>query len=238
MDVETAPDRARRAGQHDRALPQRPVVGRGSKVLDAVLAAALAELVDVGYAGLTIDNVALRAGVHKTTVYRHWTDRKKLVVEALTTQLTVDMPIPDTGSIDADARDLARALVTWLNSPTGHAITTTVMSDAARIPEIAAVKRAFFQDRFRRAEPVVARAIQRGELPTGTDSGEFLRLLIAPIYLRLLVMAQPIDQRSADRAAQAAVCAARSGVLECGPVDGHDQTDILSNDPARAARTR
>jgi AcrR family transcriptional regulator len=190
----------------------RPV-GRGPKVRAAVLAATLAELGEQGYANLTVDNVAQRAGVHKTTVYRRWKDRESLVVDAMTGHVAAGVPIPDTGSIDADLRQWARSLVEWLTSPTGKAILATSMSDAARIPEIAKIKRRFFEDRFRRAEPVVARAIARGELPAHIDPAELIKTLIAPIYLRLLITAEPIDQTTADHAAQVALAAARAGAL-------------------------
>src|SRR5262245_4386940 len=68
----------------------RPTKIRGSKVRDAVHAATLAELLDKGYAALSIDSVAQRAGVHKTTVYRRWVDRDSLLVDALAEHLATD----------------------------------------------------------------------------------------------------------------------------------------------------
>lgn len=186
---------------------------RGPKVHSAVLAATLAVLAEGGYAALTVDKVAERAGVHKTTIYRRWKDRENLVADALTDHFATDVPIPNTGAIDIDLRELARSLVEALTSQTGQAILAAVLSDAARIPQIAEVKRRFFDDRFRRAEPVIARAIERGELPTHTDPAELVKILIAPIYLRLLVTAEPVDKNTADHATQVALAAARAGVL-------------------------
>ncbi|HEU5433227.1 MAG TPA: TetR/AcrR family transcriptional regulator [Thermomicrobiales bacterium] len=186
---------------------------RGSNVRAAVLAAALAELAEAGYAALTVDNVAQRAGVHKTTVYRRWPDRERLVADALTDHIAAEVPIPDTGAIDADLREHARALVRWLNSPTGRAVIGTLVSDAGRIPDIAAIKHRFFDDRFHRAEPIIQRAIARGELPVATDPSALVKAAVAPIYLRLLVTAEPIDDAVADQAARAALAAARAGAL-------------------------
>ncbi len=191
--------------------------GRGPKVRRAVLAATLSELAENGYAALTVDNVARRSGVHKTTIYRRWKDRDSLVADAVTDLAAARVPFPDTGDIDADLRELARSLVRFLNSPAGKGVLVATLSDAARIPEIADAKRLFFQDRFRRAEPVVAGAIARGQLPPGTDPAELVRTVIAPIYLRLLVTAEPVDQTTADNAAQAALAAGRAGVLTQTP---------------------
>ena len=85
--------------------------GRGPKVRAAVLAATLAELADTGYAALTIENIARRAGVHKTTIYRRWTDRESLVADVLGERIALGFPIPDTGSVQDDLRQLAQAFV-------------------------------------------------------------------------------------------------------------------------------
>jgi AcrR family transcriptional regulator len=192
-----------------RARPAR----RGPKVRAAVLAATLTELAENGYAALTVDNVARRCGVHKTTIYRRWKDRESLVADAVTDHVATGVPIPDTHDIGTDLREYARSLVTWLNSPIGKAVLAATLSDAARTPEIANVKHRFFEDRFQRAKPVISAAIARGELPAATDSAELVKTLVAPIYLRLLVTAEPIDETTADHAAKVALAAARAGAL-------------------------
>lgn len=199
--------------QKPSAGPARPV-GRGAKVRAAVLAATLAELTETGYSALTIDNVARRTGVHKTTIYRRWKDRESLVADAVTDLARTRVPIPDTQDIAADLRSYARSLVRWLNSPMGRAVLAATLSDAARLPQIAATRHTFFQDRFQALEPVISSAVARGEFPSGTDPAEVVRTLIAPVYLRVLVTAEPIDDITADHAAQVALTAARAGVLQ------------------------
>lgn len=191
--------------------------GRGPKVRAAVLAATLTELTENGYAALTVDNVARRSGVHKTTIYRRWKDRESLVADAVTDLAATEVPFPDTGDIDTDLRVLARSFVRFLNSPAGKAVAAATLSDAGRIPEIADAKRRFFEDRFRRARPVISGAIARGELPAATDPAELVRTLVAPIYLRLLVTAEPINATTADNAAKVALAAARAGALSSAP---------------------
>ena len=115
-------------------------LGRGTKVRSAVLAAALAELAETGYTNLTLDNVARRAGVHKTTVYRRWKDRESLVTDAVIDQVASGVPLIDTQDLDTDLRAYARDLVRWLDSATGRALVAILMSDAARIPQIANLK--------------------------------------------------------------------------------------------------
>jgi AcrR family transcriptional regulator len=195
----------------------RPI-GRGAKVRTAVHAATLAELLDKGYAALSVENVAQRAGVHKTTVYRRWVDRDSLLVDALAGHLATDIPVPDTGAIETDLRALARTLVQTFTSPTGQAILAAMFTGAAHLPEIAAARRHVFDDRLTRAEPVVARAIERGELPRDTDAAELLKTLAAPIYLRLLITAEPVDEATADQAVRITLAAARAGALRAARV--------------------
>ncbi len=191
--------------------PKSP--GRGRKLRAAVLNATLAELAESGYASLTVDNVARRAGVHKTSLYRHWPDRQSLVLDALTANVAESMPIPDTGKLANDLTDYARSLISWLTSPIGQAVVATTISDAVRTPEIGALERRFYQERFVRAEPIIVRAMERGELPAGTEPAEVIKTLIAPIYLRLLVTAEPIDAATAQHAAELAITAAQAGIL-------------------------
>ncbi|WP_219507095.1 TetR/AcrR family transcriptional regulator [Nonomuraea ceibae] len=195
--------------------PARPV-GRGVKVRAAVHAATLAELVDKGYAALSVENVAQRAGVHKTTVYRRWKDRESLLTDALAEHMAMDVPVPDTGAIETDLRALARSIVQTFTSSTGQAILAAMFTGAAHLPEIAAARRHVFDDRLARAEPVVTRAVERRELPAGTDPAELLKTLAAPIYLRLLITADPVDETTADRAVEVTLAAAHAGALRTG----------------------
>jgi AcrR family transcriptional regulator len=201
----------------DRRDDRSRQLGRGPRVRAAVLAAALAELAEVGYAALTVDNVARRAGVHKTTVYRRWQDRDRLLLDALIEQVAVDVPIPDTHAVETDLRAHARSLVRWLTSSAGRAVMAAAFSDLARTPQLTGLKRSFFEDRLRRIEPVVARAIERGELPAATESAQLVKAVIAPIYLRLLVTADPLDEAVADQAVRVALTAARAGLFRAPP---------------------
>ncbi|MBY8860361.1 TetR/AcrR family transcriptional regulator [Nocardia sp. CA2R105] len=192
--------------------PDAPL-GRGPRVRAAVLAAAIDELSTHGYAGFTVDNVAQRAGVHKTTVYRRWPNRDDLITDALADSVATEIPIPDTGSIDEDLRELARSLVTWISSPPGRAVIAVMLPTAAGQPRPPDPTRHVFRDRIRRALPVVARAVERGELAPDTDPAELIKTLVAPIYLRVLITGEPVGDKTADAAAALALTAARAGLF-------------------------
>jgi AcrR family transcriptional regulator len=195
---------------------QRPygtvrVGGRTARVRAAVFEATFVELRIRGYGALSIEDIAVRAGVHKTTIYRRWETKDKLLADAVSGLVDFAALTPDTGSIDSDLREFARWIVDVLTSEVGAAVVAVLFSDAARLPEIAKIKRDFFVARYKLAAPMVERAIRRGELPTDTDSGKLIELAAAPIYYRLLVTDEPINAALADRAAVAALAAARAG---------------------------
>jgi AcrR family transcriptional regulator len=188
-------------------------IGRGEKVRTAVHAATISELAEVGCAALTIESVAQRAGVHKTTVYRRWKDREALVVDAIADHVQASVPVPDTGAIDGDMRELARGLVAWLQSPVGDALVMTMVAAEGLDPEIVQTRKEFYKIRFKQAGIVVDRAIARGELPAGTDATEVLKTLVAPIFFRHVVHPEPIGDAVADQAARVALTAAQAGIL-------------------------
>ena len=197
------------------AAARRPrAPGRGPRLRAAVLAATLDELTTSGFSGLTMDNVARRAGVHKTSLYRNWKDRASLVADALAENVATGVPIPDTGSVETDLRQYAQALIGWLTSPLGRAVLGATISDAARAePEIAEIERRFYVDRLQRARAMIARAVTRGELPGDIDPDAVIKTVLAPIYLRVLITAEPVDEATAEQAARVALVAARAGVL-------------------------
>ena len=140
-------------------------MGRGAKVRTAVLAATLSELTATGYADLTVENIALRSGVHKTTVYRRWKDREALVTDAVADLAEITLPFDDTGDLDNDLRTFARRLVDWLAVPTGRAVLALLVSDAGRLPAVAESKRRFFAGRIAAMEPRIRAAVRWGQLP-------------------------------------------------------------------------
>ena len=168
-------------------------------VREAVLRATLTELVESGYAGLSFDRVATRAGVHRTTVYRRWGNREDLVADALLTQAAQDVLIPDTGSLNGDLSLLLGAIVANLTSPLGGGLVRALVSEAAQSPGIAVAGRKFWSTRFSGVAVVLRRAAERGELPDGVDTDLFIEALVAPVFFRLLVTGQPVPQDYVQR---------------------------------------
>lgn len=187
--------------------------GRTARTRGAVFDATVAELAACGYDRLSIEAVAQRAGVHKTTIYRRWGTREQLVAEALQVMAERRIPIPDTGHVQADLGALARAVAAVLRSDEGAGAVRALAAGAPGSPEIARVGRQFWATRLQEVMPLIERGVARGQLPPGTDGALVITAVAAPLYHRLLVTGEVPDDSSADRAASAALAAARAGVF-------------------------
>jgi AcrR family transcriptional regulator len=193
--------------------------GRTARNRESVCRATLRELAERGYAGLTVESVAERAGVHRTTVYRRWGGVDGLIVDALGFAVDDDWAPVGHGPIRQDLLDLAHeALAAFTDPETGPTHTAVVASAFQSAKAIEAVNH-FFADRFGRAASVVSAAVERGELPEQSEPRSVIRAMMAPIYFRLFISREPVGDAEIAEAVDSALAAARAGVfsnLEAG----------------------
>jgi AcrR family transcriptional regulator len=153
----------------------------------------LAMLAEKGYDRLTIEGVAERSGVNKTTVYRWWPSKAALVAEALVEARALEFPAPDTGSFEGDLTDLATGIAELLTTPRSGDIAIAALAASAGHPELAVSVRGFFADRLARERPIFERAVARGELATDTDPMTIVDLIAGAIWLRVVFRGLPAD---------------------------------------------
>ena len=175
-------------------MTQRRPGGRSARVRAAALAAALDELAESGYAAVTLEGVARRAGVHKTTLYRRWGTREALVLEAMLEHAGERVPVPDTGSLREDLLALATAAAATAATPQGEAVVRAVVAAGRHDEALAAANRRFWTERLALDGAIVERAIARGELAAGVDAESVIEAVLGPIYFRLLVTGEPVDR--------------------------------------------
>ncbi|MFD6394341.1 TetR/AcrR family transcriptional regulator [Nocardia sp. NPDC060259] len=175
-----------------------------------MLDATTAELAEHGYQGLSMESVAQRAGVHKTTVYRRWRGPEGLVADALDRAAGQSWPIPDTGRLVDDLRGLTELLRTGFTDPESGPVAAAFVTAGMQHPDAAAALRTFYAARHAEAAVIVERAIARGELAPGVDGTEIIRLAVAPLFHRLFITHEPVTAEHARRAADAAVTLAES----------------------------
>ncbi len=187
--------------------------GRTARTREAVFGATLDVLASQGYDRMSVEGVALQAGVHKTTVYRRWGTKDRLLAEALQEAAESRIEVPDTGDIGDDLRALASSIQATLSSREGMATVRALVSGARVSPEVERIARRFWAARLARVGPIVERAVGRGQLPRGTSATGVIEHVVAPLYYRLLIMAESPTEAAADRAAAAALAAARTGIF-------------------------
>ncbi|MCK2239206.1 MULTISPECIES: TetR/AcrR family transcriptional regulator [unclassified Crossiella] len=138
---------------------------RGEVLLNAIVEATLAELAEVGYAGLTMDGVAQRARTSKASLYRRWPTRQDLVAAAIRHTAQATEPIPDTGELRADLLAALDLLAQRLTSPVGEAV-RGILTDTLRDPELTRdLRETMVSGRNRLLTQVLRRAAERGEIP-------------------------------------------------------------------------
>lgn len=187
--------------------------GRTARVRAAVLEAAGDMLAAEGFHGLDLTEVALRAEVGKTTVYRRWGTVAGLVADLLTDMAEHSLPRTETGSLEEDLLANARLVRRTLSDPRQGPLFKAVIAAAASDARTAEALHRFYDVRVAEWAPCVQEAVARGELPEGTDPAEVVRAVSAPLYYRLLTTDAPLDEAAAARAAAAAVAAARAGAF-------------------------
>jgi len=190
--------------------------GRTARVRAAVLHAAGDALADRGFAHLDLADIARRAEVGKTTVYRRWGTVTGVVADLLLDMAEQSLPRTETGSLLGDLRANARLVQRTLADPRQGALFKAVIAAATCETKAAEALHRFYDIRVREWAPCVQQAIDRGEVPEGTDVHEVIRAVSAPLYYHLLTCGDSLDEAAADRAAEAAAAAALAGVYVQG----------------------
>ncbi|MFF2198790.1 TetR/AcrR family transcriptional regulator [Streptomyces sp. NPDC058157] len=163
----------------------------------AVLTATVDLLTSQGLAATTVTAVSRAAGVHETSVYRRWKTRENLIFDALATRTEAALPTPDTGTVREDLCELFTALTRFFATPAGTALLLlgTVREQGA----LEEGRRAYWQARLERAEVLVRRGVDRGELAEGTDPHLLVEAITGPLLARVLLTGEPLDDTLAAR---------------------------------------
>ena len=172
---------------------------RSDRARVAVLHAADDLLVERGYAGVTIEGIAARAGVAKQTIYRWWPSKFEILMDTLLEDAAGALEIPDTGTVDGDLREHLRRLAEFLSAEPAGQVMLALIGQAQHDAEVARA----FQQRFvdgRRAldRTILERGVARGELRGDADLDLVIDMIYGPVYHRVLLTGLPVDDRFID----------------------------------------
>lgn len=162
-----------------------------------VVLKATADLVaEVGYDNTTIEGVSDRCGVARSTIYRHWSGREELIVEAIKDRLLLGPEI-DTGSVRSDVIAFLQDLVGWFVSRDGVMVVLSLLTAAHRDPVLRKLHCDATRARRDHLAQIIEKGIDRGELSAALDPKETANDLIGPFFYKKLVLHEDVDSEYA-----------------------------------------
>jgi AcrR family transcriptional regulator len=179
----------------------------------AILTATRELLAEVGVRGLTIEGVAARSGVAKTTIYRRWSDKDELALAAVWDDVISGLRAPeDVGDTLKELRAFVEPVIEVLRSPLMSSVMRGLTSEIATNPELyETYPIRTIEPRLVQLADVVARGVARGDLRPDTDVRLAHELLVGPVFYRLLYSHQPLDDGLSDRVSAAVFRAFAAG---------------------------
>jgi AcrR family transcriptional regulator len=175
--------------------PGRP---RSERAHRAILQAANELLESEGFAAVTVEGIAERAGVSKATVYRWWPNRAAVVMDGFLSIVSSEVPFPHTGHAREDIRIHMRRLAEAFSGKIGRTV-AALIAEGQSNPELAeALRSRWLAVRRAEAREILELGIERGELREDLDLEVAVDVLYGPIYYRMLVGHAPVDNGFTD----------------------------------------
>jgi len=177
--------------------------GRSEQARLAVLEAADNLLVERGFADVTIEGIAARAGVAKQTIYRWWTSKTAILFDALSTDAAEHFTPADHADLGSDLRDQLRQLAAFLTTTDAGAVCRALAGQAQHDPAVAARFEAEFAAPQReRDRAPFRRARDRGQLDPAADIELAIDQLVGPVYYRVLISRRSVSPEFTDALVQ------------------------------------
>jgi AcrR family transcriptional regulator len=171
--------------------PGRP---RSEKARKAVIRSTLALLNRMGFHELTIEAVAAHAGVGKATVYRWWSNKAELVIDAFVSAVEKELRFPEAGPVLESIHAQMRRWAVIFRSPLGQIVATVIGAGQSEPEILEAFRSHWVEPRRIEARKLLKQAMDNGEIRADLDPDAALDLLYGPLYLRLLLRHAPLDE--------------------------------------------
>jgi AcrR family transcriptional regulator len=182
-----------------RATKGRAPERRSDRARIAVLHAADDLLVERGYAAVTIEGIAARAGVAKQTIYRWWPSKFDVLMDTFLQDAEGALQIPDTGTTAGDLRQHLRQLAGFLTGSAAGKVMLALIGQAQHDEAVAVVFRQRYLDERRALDKaILERGVARGEIRADTDLDLAIDLIDGPVYHRVLLTGLPVDAAFTD----------------------------------------
>lgn len=169
-----------------------PPDARVARSKERVLQETYRLLFEGGLGGVSVDEVARRSGVAKTTIYRHWPTRSALLLDACS-KMGAPAASPGTGHLARDMAKLAHGVAEQLNTAAWPTVLPSIIDAAERDPEVARLQATMHAGNMRPFFMAIDEAKDRGELPRDRDAATLVAALVGPLFYRRWFSKEPID---------------------------------------------
>ena len=193
------------------AKPRRRLGGRSARVLDAVANAVLDELAESGMEDFSIPKVAARAGVSSSSIYRRWPSKATLIAFAGDRQARKTIPFPDRGSLREDLLRVLQEVAETFRDPKSRALIAMAFSGSDST-EVQRAQSRYWTMRVEEQQPMFDRAVARGEIASGVDTGEIIERVAGPLYFRFFISRRPLTQEFLERLVDTALPGAGAAI--------------------------
>lgn len=166
---------------------------RNVETQKSILSASYDLLLENGFGTVTVEKIAERAGVSKATIYKWWTNKAAVVMDGFLAAAAARLPVPDTGSVFNDILIHATSLARFLTSREGKIIKELIGEGQFDSGLAEAYRNRYFHPRRLEARQLMERGVQRGELRENLDLDLSIDLIYGPIFYRLLVIGENLD---------------------------------------------
>jgi AcrR family transcriptional regulator len=196
-------------GSADTDLDPRVVRSR-----QCILEATVQLMAERGVPAVSVEAIAERSGVAKTTIYRHWPTREALLVDAWRSVGYRDPPSAPAAGIDERVVQIALAVGTRISTPPMSVLLPDLLAAAERDPKMREMKDGLLRTRRRPLFDELLEATRTGALPADVDVELLVALIVGPIYYQRLIVQQPVTDEFVERVVAVALDTARHGLAD------------------------
>jgi AcrR family transcriptional regulator len=172
---------------------------RSKRAHEAILAAAAELIHERPYSDVCIEAIAARAGVGKQTIYRWWTSKAAVLMEACAAFVAREVPLPDKGSFIEDLRDYLVHICNFFNTQLSKPAVAGLLAEAQSNPDLAlAFQERLLMQRRTILSTILNRGVARGELRAGLDLDVIMDMVHGALWYRTLILKAPLDEAFID----------------------------------------
>ncbi|MER6512930.1 TetR/AcrR family transcriptional regulator [Nonomuraea sp. NPDC001636] len=194
---------------------------RGADRTEAIMRTTLELGQEIGYAKLSIEAVAARAGAGKHTIYRRWPSKGALLLDSLLSLHESDLDYPDTGDIIADLRRQTYAAIDLIGRPPFGPLYQALVGEAQYDPRVAAaLNERFIAPQTSKTVARLKRAQEQGQLAPGFNLDLAMAILSGPLYFQFLITHEPLTHEYVDQILDALFAGMGPGDARVRPAPG------------------